>query len=76
MNIINVVTIDMIPEIDWFYIVFQFKLIKVISPYIIIWIPNVHILIYITYHVNLIKKIFKSVVVIIFQHIFFRKVSK
>jgi hypothetical protein len=74
MNIINVVTIDMIPEIDWFYIVFQFKLIKVISPYIIIWIPNVHILIYITYHVNLIKKIFKSNSN--YKIFFFRKVSK
>ncbi|GFP80196.1 protein ycf2 [Phtheirospermum japonicum] len=40
---VNALTMDMISEIDQFYITFQFKLTKPMSPYII-WIPNTHYL--------------------------------
>ncbi|KAF3672671.1 ribosomal protein S7 [Capsicum annuum] len=37
----NGLTVDMIPEIDRFYITLQFELAKAMSP-CIIWIPNIH----------------------------------
>ncbi|KAG6758777.1 hypothetical protein POTOM_035238 [Populus tomentosa] len=37
----NVLTMDMMPEIDRFYITLQFELAKAMSP-CIIWIPNIH----------------------------------
>ncbi|CAI0433472.1 unnamed protein product [Linum tenue] len=37
----NALTMDMIPEIDRFYITLQFELAKAMSP-CIIWIPNIH----------------------------------
>ncbi|WMV07697.1 hypothetical protein MTR67_001082, partial [Solanum verrucosum] len=37
----NGLTMDMIPEIDRFYITLQFELAKAMSP-CIIWIPNIH----------------------------------
>ncbi|KAH0670506.1 hypothetical protein KY285_024785 [Solanum tuberosum] len=38
---INGLTVDMMPEIDRFYITLQFELAKAMSP-CIIWIPNIH----------------------------------
>ncbi|MCD9641071.1 hypothetical protein HAX54_026902 [Datura stramonium] len=37
----NGLTVDMMPEIDRFYITLQFELAKAMSP-CIIWIPNIH----------------------------------
>ncbi|KAL4396752.1 hypothetical protein AHAS_Ahas01G0123300 [Arachis hypogaea] len=37
----NALTMDMMPEIDRFYITLQFELAKAMSP-CIIWIPNIH----------------------------------
>jgi len=37
----NTLTMDMMPEIDRFYITFHFELAKAMSP-CIIWIPNIH----------------------------------
>uniref|UniRef100_A0A803PV10 Protein Ycf2 n=1 Tax=Cannabis sativa TaxID=3483 RepID=A0A803PV10_CANSA len=41
LTIMNMLTIDMMPKIDRFYITLQFELAKVMSP-CIIWIPNIH----------------------------------
>ncbi|CAL0334707.1 unnamed protein product [Lupinus luteus] len=41
LTMMNVLTMDMIPEIDRFYIPLQFKLAKTLSP-CIMWIPNIH----------------------------------
>ncbi|MBA0812826.1 hypothetical protein Gohar_026760, partial [Gossypium harknessii] len=37
----NALTMDMMSEIDRFYITLQFELAKTMSP-CIIWIPNIH----------------------------------
>ena len=41
LTMMNTLTMDMMPEIDRFYITFQFELAKAMSP-CIIWIPNIH----------------------------------
>nr|YP_009242107.1 hypothetical chloroplast RF21 [Stenogyne haliakalae]YP_009242127.1 hypothetical chloroplast RF21 [Stenogyne haliakalae]AMQ32904.1 hypothetical chloroplast RF21 [Stenogyne haliakalae]AMQ32925.1 hypothetical chloroplast RF21 [Stenogyne haliakalae] len=41
LTMMNALTMDMMPEIDRFYITLQFELAKAISP-CIIWIPNIH----------------------------------
>nr|YP_009631186.1 Ycf2 [Sanguisorba tenuifolia]YP_009631205.1 Ycf2 [Sanguisorba tenuifolia]YP_009691815.1 hypothetical chloroplast RF21 [Sanguisorba officinalis]YP_009691832.1 hypothetical chloroplast RF21 [Sanguisorba officinalis]YP_010134808.1 hypothetical protein RF2 [Sanguisorba stipulata]YP_010134826.1 hypothetical protein RF2 [Sanguisorba stipulata]UED15873.1 Ycf2 [Sanguisorba tenuifolia var. alba]WDD57203.1 Ycf2 [Sanguisorba tenuifolia var. tenuifolia]QCA41051.1 Ycf2 [Sanguisorba tenuifolia]QCA410 len=41
LTMMNALTMDMMPEIDRFYIILQFELAKVMSP-CIIWIPNIH----------------------------------
>ncbi|MBA0700427.1 hypothetical protein Goari_022816, partial [Gossypium aridum] len=41
LTMMNALTIDMMSEIDQFYITLQFKLAKAMSP-CIIWIPNIH----------------------------------
>ncbi|KAF1898413.1 hypothetical protein Lal_00042105 [Lupinus albus] len=41
LTMMNALTMDMIPEIDRFYIPLQFELAKAMSP-CIIWIPNIH----------------------------------
>ncbi|KAK7365369.1 hypothetical protein VNO78_39815 [Psophocarpus tetragonolobus] len=41
LTIMNTLTMGMMPEIDRFYITFQFELAKAMSP-CIIWIPNIH----------------------------------
>nr|YP_009769219.1 hypothetical chloroplast RF21 [Clitoria ternatea]YP_009769236.1 hypothetical chloroplast RF21 [Clitoria ternatea]QIS99920.1 hypothetical chloroplast RF21 [Clitoria ternatea]QIS99937.1 hypothetical chloroplast RF21 [Clitoria ternatea] len=41
LTMMNTLTMDMMPEIDQFYITFQFELAKAMSP-CIIWIPNIH----------------------------------
>nr|QXE41220.1 Ycf2 protein [Olea guangxiensis]QXE41239.1 Ycf2 protein [Olea guangxiensis] len=41
LTMMNALTMDMMPEIDRFYITLQFELAKAMSP-CIIWIPNIH----------------------------------
>nr|YP_010270901.1 Ycf2 protein [Geum aleppicum]YP_010270922.1 Ycf2 protein [Geum aleppicum]YP_010438623.1 Ycf2 protein [Geum urbanum]QXL59081.1 hypothetical protein [Geum japonicum var. chinense]QXL59098.1 hypothetical protein [Geum japonicum var. chinense]QXL59165.1 hypothetical protein [Geum japonicum var. chinense]QXL59182.1 hypothetical protein [Geum japonicum var. chinense]UJY97833.1 Ycf2 protein [Geum aleppicum] len=41
LTMMNALTMDMMPEIDLFYITLQFELAKAMSP-CIIWIPNIH----------------------------------
>nr|ATL61715.1 Ycf2 [Morinda citrifolia] len=41
LTLMNALTMDMMPEIDRFYITLQFELAKAMSP-CIIWIPNIH----------------------------------
>ncbi|KAG8369425.1 hypothetical protein BUALT_Bualt14G0012300 [Buddleja alternifolia] len=41
LTMMNALTMDMMPEIDRFYIILQFELAKAMSP-CIIWIPNIH----------------------------------
>nr|YP_009569979.1 hypothetical protein RF2 [Montia fontana]YP_009569996.1 hypothetical protein RF2 [Montia fontana]QBC68354.1 hypothetical protein RF2 [Montia fontana]QBC68355.1 hypothetical protein RF2 [Montia fontana] len=41
LTMMNALTMDMMPEIDPFYITLQFELAKAMSP-CIIWIPNIH----------------------------------
>jgi len=41
LTMMNTLTMDMMPEIDRFYITFHFELAKAMSP-CIIWIPNIH----------------------------------
>ncbi|KAK2652952.1 hypothetical protein Ddye_012808 [Dipteronia dyeriana] len=41
LTMMNVLTFDMMSEIDQFYITLQFELAKAMSP-CIIWIPNIH----------------------------------
>nr|YP_010330803.1 hypothetical protein RF2 [Parietaria floridana]YP_010330820.1 hypothetical protein RF2 [Parietaria floridana]UNY34025.1 hypothetical protein RF2 [Parietaria floridana]UNY34042.1 hypothetical protein RF2 [Parietaria floridana] len=41
LTMMNALTMDMLPEIDRFYITLQFELAKAMSP-CIIWIPNIH----------------------------------
>nr|YP_010121606.1 Ycf2 [Pinguicula alpina]YP_010121622.1 Ycf2 [Pinguicula alpina]QRE78582.1 Ycf2 [Pinguicula alpina]QRE78583.1 Ycf2 [Pinguicula alpina] len=41
LTMMNALTMDMMPEIDRFYITLQFELVKAMSP-CIIWIPNIH----------------------------------
>jgi len=41
LTMMNMLTMDMMPEIDRFYITFHFELAKAMSP-CIIWIPNIH----------------------------------
>nr|QVX28783.1 hypothetical protein RF2 [Poiretia bahiana]QVX28800.1 hypothetical protein RF2 [Poiretia bahiana] len=41
LTMMNALTLDMMPEIDQFYITLQFELAKAMSP-CIIWIPNIH----------------------------------
>nr|YP_010607370.1 hypothetical protein RF2 [Buddleja brachystachya]YP_010607389.1 hypothetical protein RF2 [Buddleja brachystachya]YP_010607457.1 hypothetical protein RF2 [Buddleja delavayi]YP_010607476.1 hypothetical protein RF2 [Buddleja delavayi]YP_010607544.1 hypothetical protein RF2 [Buddleja microstachya]YP_010607563.1 hypothetical protein RF2 [Buddleja microstachya]YP_010607718.1 hypothetical protein RF2 [Buddleja caryopteridifolia]YP_010607737.1 hypothetical protein RF2 [Buddleja caryopteridifolia] len=41
LTMMNALTMDMMPEIDQFYITLQFELAKAMSP-CIIWIPNIH----------------------------------
>ncbi|KAE9603086.1 Protein Ycf2 [Lupinus albus] len=41
LTMMNALHMDMIPEIDRFYIPLQFELAKAMSP-CIIWIPNIH----------------------------------
>ncbi|KAL3500176.1 hypothetical protein ACH5RR_039269 [Cinchona calisaya] len=41
LTMMNELTMDMMPEIDRFYITLQFQLAKAMSP-CIIWIPNIH----------------------------------
>ncbi|MFQ6652779.1 hypothetical protein Gotur_024481, partial [Gossypium turneri] len=41
LTMMNALTMDMMSEIDQFYITLQFELAKAMSP-CIIWIPNIH----------------------------------
>nr|YP_010288289.1 Ycf2 [Rubia yunnanensis]YP_010288307.1 Ycf2 [Rubia yunnanensis]UKU08890.1 Ycf2 [Rubia yunnanensis]UKU08910.1 Ycf2 [Rubia yunnanensis]UNP54770.1 Ycf2 protein [Rubia yunnanensis]UNP54788.1 Ycf2 protein [Rubia yunnanensis] len=41
LTLMNALTMDMMPEIDRFYITLQFELVKAMSP-CILWIPNIH----------------------------------
>ncbi|MBA0628638.1 hypothetical protein Godav_023332, partial [Gossypium davidsonii] len=41
LTMMNALTMDMISEIDRFYITLQFELVKAMSP-CLIWIPNIH----------------------------------
>nr|UDN43298.1 hypothetical protein RF2 [Leptodermis kumaonensis]UDN43315.1 hypothetical protein RF2 [Leptodermis kumaonensis] len=41
LTLMNALTMDMMPEIDRFYITLQFELAKAMSP-CILWIPNIH----------------------------------
>ncbi|KAL3522696.1 hypothetical protein ACH5RR_015530, partial [Cinchona calisaya] len=41
LTMMNVLTMDMMPEIDQFYITLEFELAKAMSP-CKIWIPNIH----------------------------------
>ncbi|XP_060959084.1 protein Ycf2-like [Cannabis sativa] len=41
LTMMNALTMDMMPEIDRFYITLQFELAKAMSP-CIVWIPNIH----------------------------------